>query len=102
MSEEKLNEMVIQSRLKGVCQDCMHFKEITKRVRAMISEVYTNGFKQGKFDTTVEFAYQINEALDALKVLKLHIQDLRPSNLKVIEDRIKIIENILKGSESNE
>ena len=96
MTEEKSNEMFIKNKLSGIEE--RYIPEIKK----MLSERYVEGLRQAKFDTTMDFAYQLNDAIDELAVLRKYIQALSPSNLVVIEKQINKIENILKGSENNE
>lgn len=50
MSEEQLNEEYISEQLQGICQDCMHLNKIISIIRKMLSEAYTNGLEQYKFD----------------------------------------------------
>lgn len=102
MTEEELNEMFIRDKLHGVCQDCLYLETVVPIIRKMIKNAYVDGLEQGKFDSAMEYDHQINEALDALKVLSLHLHELRPSNLNVIEKQINKINKILKGSENNE
>ena len=54
MSEEQLNEEYIRDNIQGICQDCMHLNKIIPIIRKMLSEAYTNGLEQYKFDLKMD------------------------------------------------
>ena len=103
MTEEKLNEMFIKNKLKGIS------KIYVPEIRKMLSEAYVNGLEQGKFDTTMDFAYQLNNAINELQLLTDIALDYDGFNnvesLKGLIDEIvryaNNTKNILKGSDKN-